>query len=117
MALDAGQYSSGGVVLDADGRQVVVTNPPAGATTSSATTARSVGIADTLVIAANASRREITVVNDGANIVYLALGRAAVAGNGIRLNANGGSWTSAYWDGEVRGIAVTAATNVTIAEF
>ena len=86
-------------------------------TASTSTTSVSVGITDTLIVPRNIGRREITIVNDGANTVYLALGRTAVAGNGVRLNANGGSYTTSQWDGEIRGIAVTAATNVTVAEF
>lgn len=86
-------------------------------TSSMPTTSVSVGTTSTAIVSQNIGRREITIVNDGANVVYLGLGRAAVAGQGIRLNANGGAWTSGQWDGIVNGIAVTAATNVTVAEF
>ena len=85
-------------------------------TTSSATTAVNVGTTDTVVLATNLGRREVTIVNDGANIVYLSLGRAATAANGIRLAA-GASYTTNLWEGSINAIALTAATNVTVAEF
>lgn len=73
--------------------------------------------------AANPSRCEITIVNDGANVVYLALNTTdgtstptATTTSGIRLNASGGSWTSNAYIGPVAAIAVTGATNVTVAE-
>lgn len=87
-----------------------------------ASTAVSVGTGSTVVAAANPSRVELTVVNDGANTVYLQLqtvvGQAptAVASQGIRLNSGGGSWTTDNFTGAVAGIALTGATNVTIAE-
>lgn len=73
--------------------------------------------ASTVVAAANRDRAEITICNDGANIVYLRLaGTGATANQGIRLNANGGSWTSGAYTGAVCGIAMTAATVVTVSE-
>jgi hypothetical protein len=63
-------------------------------------------------------RRELTIVNDGANVVYLNFGTsAASAGNGVRLNAAGGSYTTNNWEGPVQAIALTATTRVTIAAF
>lgn len=84
------------------------------------TTARNVGVSvatsDTLVAAYNSGRKELTICNDGANIVYLSLGTAAaVAASGIRLAA-GASYTTNKWQGMVRGIALTGATNVTVSE-
>lgn len=86
-------------------------------TTAGPTTAVSVGTTDTAVLAANPGRREVTIVNDGANIVYLSFGVAATANNGVRLNAAGGSFTTNNWTGAIRGIALTGATVVTVAEF
>jgi hypothetical protein len=61
----------------------------------------SVGTSTTTVATQNLGRRELTIVNDGTNIVYLALNTTdgttvptAVANSGIRLNASGGSWTT-----------------------
>lgn len=84
---------------------------------SGSVTAISVGTTDTPILPNNQGRREVTIVNDGANVVYLSFGRAASASNGVRLNAAGGSWSSNNWGGPINGIAVTAATVVTVAEF
>jgi hypothetical protein len=86
-------------------------------TTAGSTTAVSVGTTDTAILPANLGRREVTIVNDGANVVYLSFGTAAVANAGVRLNAAGGSYTTNNWEGTIRGIAVTAASVVTVAEF
>lgn len=81
----------------------------------------SVGLASTTVVAENRSRVEITVVNDGANIIYLALQTVegvqptAVANKGIRLAA-GASWTSQRFVGAISAIALVGATNLTVAE-
>lgn len=83
-----------------------------------------VGTASAVAATENIGRREITIVNDHAtNILYLQLATTggvaptAVAGQGIRLNAAGGSWTSNAWDGAVAVIASGAGTNYTIIEF
>jgi hypothetical protein len=55
--------------------------------------------------------------NDGANIIYLRLAATgATLNQGIRLNANGGSVMLSSYTGPVCGIAVTAATNLTVTE-
>lgn len=83
----------------------------------------SVLITDTAVVADNPSREELTLVNDGANVVYLqfpkapGLTTAAIANNGLRLNASGGSWTTQTYTGPVRAIAVGGTSVVTVAEF
>ena len=82
----------------------------------------SVGTSDTLVLANNPARQELSIVNDGANVVYLMLRtqvgvtNPAVLNKGIRLNANGGTYTTNSYSGEVRGIASTGATVVTVVE-
>lgn len=82
------------------------------------------GAASAPVAAQSIGRREITIVNDHATqIIYLQLATAegvaptAVVGQGIRLNAAGGSWTSNMWDGAIACIATGAATNYTIVDF
>lgn len=83
----------------------------------------SVLVTSTVVLAANPDAVERTVVNDSANVVYLQFSTTdgtaptAVAGQGVRLNANGGSWTSTAYTGAVAGIAVGATSGVTVAEF
>ena len=78
--------------------------------------------ASTEIRPANVAREEIVVVNDGSNIVYLQLQTdsgtdpVAVVGEGVRINASGGSWSSNVFKGAVHGIADTADTDVTVVE-
>jgi hypothetical protein len=83
----------------------------------------SVATSTTSVVAANNTRAELTITNDGANVVYLMLNTTdgttvptAVANQGIRLAATGGSWTTNSYTGPVAGIALTGATVVTVVE-
>ena len=76
----------------------------------------SVATTDTLVLAANRQRLSATFCNNGSNVIYLRLGTgAAVAGQGIRLAA-GQTVTLDNYTGEVRGIALTAATSLTLVQ-
>ena len=47
---------------------------------------------DTAVIAANTNRKYVLIVNDSDTVIYLNLTGAGVVNQGIRLNANGGSY-------------------------
>jgi len=47
---------------------------------------------NTELTGANANRKYLLIVNDSANVVYITLGNAAALHEGIRLNANGGSY-------------------------
>lgn len=86
----------------------------------------SVGAASGSVVAANISRRELTIVNDHATqIVYLALNTTdgsggttptAVLNTGIRLNAAGGSWTTNAYKGPVAAISVGGTSVLTVVE-
>lgn len=58
--------------------------------TYSAPATVNVGVATTQILAANADRRYACIVNDSDTTIYLAVGANAVAGSGIRINANGG---------------------------
>ena len=49
--------------------------------------------ASVIVVVANEQRADIEIVNDLDVVVYLARGDVAVVGSGIRLNANGGSYS------------------------
>lgn len=55
----------------------------------------------TQVMASNSGRLEMTIVNVSDTVVYLALGAAAQANRGIRLNANGGSYSTGAYTGAV----------------
>lgn len=87
-------------------------------------TGGTLGATSALVAAENVGRAEITIVNDHAvQVIYLQLATnpdvepTAVANQGIRLNAAGGSWTTNNFDGAIAGIASGAGTGYTIVEF
>lgn len=86
-------------------------------TTAGPITTVTVTAASTPVLARNLGRREVTLVNDGANIVYLALATTAVAGQGVRLSPNGGTWTTSLWQGAISAIAPAGANNLTVTEY
>lgn len=72
----------------------------------------------TEVAAANTSRQYLAIINDSANVVYLGLGEAAVSGEGIRLNASGGTFeinSANLFTGAINGIS-SATSSVTIVE-
>lgn len=82
-----------------------------------------VGTASTAVLTENLARMEVIIVNDSAATVYLRLSTAATLpgtapiaalGEGIRLNASGGSWSSENYTGPVSAIATAAGSNVTV---
>jgi len=58
-------------------------------------------------LAANANRKYALLVNDSDTAIYIKLGAAAVANEGIRLNANGGS----YEMSDLHGNLYTGAIN------
>lgn len=86
-------------------------------TAKTPTSSVSVGTSSTQVAAANGARVELFLCNDHATqTVYLALGATAVANQGIRLNAGGGSIVLSSFTGVVNAIATGASTNVTVCE-
>lgn len=87
-------------------------------TTSGPTTAVTLGVASSTILATNVGRREVTIVNDDAtNVVYLGFGRAATLNNGVRLNAAGGSFSTTNWEGTITGISAAGTPVVTVTEF
>lgn len=52
-----------------------------------------VGAASTEVLAANNGRVGLILVNDSDETIYVSFGEPAALNQGIRLNANGGSYT------------------------
>jgi hypothetical protein len=71
---------------------------------------------DTLVLKLNQFRTDGAIVNEGTHDAWLSLGSAVAKENsGVYLKAEGGSFSLAGYDGEVRGIA-TEETTVTVAE-
>ena len=81
---------------------------------------KSVLTSSMLLVETNVNRVWLALVNKGTNDVFLRLGGAAVADTGIYLKANGGSMlldmVLTPWYGEVRAIAITAASIVTCQE-
>lgn len=72
-----------------------------------------VGTTSVLVVAEQPGALERIFTNDSPNVIYLSLGSAtAIVGRGVRLNANGGSWTAETYTGAVQGIATGASSNL-----
>ena len=99
--------------------KVDVVSMTGGAVSTATNTKVSVGSADTQVLVANASRKFAAFVNDSNEVIYLSLSATAVMNEGIRLNANGGS----YWinllelyTGEVSAICSSGSKNLTVME-
>lgn len=73
----------------------------------------------TEAIAANSNRKYALLVNDSDTDMYLALGKAAVVGEGIRLNKKGGWYEITainLFTGAVNAICATAGKNLTTME-
>ena len=71
-----------------------------------------------LLLRPNPRRKWAILQNDGVTIVYIGVGKDAVIGEGIRLNAQGGSVifdTSMPFEGAVYGIS-SASCNVLVNE-
>lgn len=85
-------------------------------------TAIAVATTSTAVVAANTQRQYLLLINDSDAVIYLKLGAAAVANQGIRLNANGGSLEMSgpmgnIYQGAINGIHAGAATkNLLVSE-
>ena len=77
-----------------------------------------VGVASTLVLAANLRRVDTEFVNDGNEACYLARGNAAVIGSGIKLIPNGSYriGTNNLFYGAVNAICAGGQLNLTISE-
>ncbi len=61
-------------------------------------------------LAANAGRISALFINDGTSVIYLKVGEIAVANEGIRLNANGGSYYISQKEGNLDREAVNCVT-------
>jgi hypothetical protein len=88
--------------------------------TPAAPAAVSVGVTSGLAVAANASRKGLTLVNTSANIISIGLGVAAVLYSGITLNASGGAFEMGIGSkctSAVYAIASGATSNLAIQEF
>ena len=95
-----------------------MTNPRLWPVGSAADSGVPVGLASTVVLAANPNRADADFVNDGNNVIYLARGNTAVLNAGIRLNPKGGSYhigTNNLFLGAINGISANE-TNLTVSE-
>ncbi len=68
------------------------------------------------IVAANANRKYLLLINDSDTVIYLGFGAAAVLNSGIRLNANGGFYEMSgaqgnLYVGAINGIHAVAAVN------
>lgn len=97
--------------------------PIAAAKASSVTTQAAdvtVKEASVQLLAANAGRRGLEVINNGAKAVRLSLGTAAVAKQGLWLAPGGGTWngqlSGALWIGSVFAICDVGETTVALVE-
>jgi len=75
--------------------------------------------ASTVVLNANPARKHVVIVNDGSQEVYLSFGAAAVAGKGVRLNKQGGSYEiddRNLWQGAIYGITASGSSSLTVHE-
>jgi hypothetical protein len=89
--------------------------------TAAAPTAVSVGVASTVIIASNANRKSLVLVNTSTAYISLnCVGAAAVLYSGITLNPLGGVWVMdeyTFTTAEIRGIASIAASNIAVQEY
>ena len=70
-----------------------------------------VGTSNVQVLAANANRVYVLLVNDSDSVIYIALGQGAALNFGIRLNPNGGSYEMSRRLGNVHAGAISAVTS------
>jgi len=75
-------------------------------------TVATAGVASGVALAANANRKYARFINDSANTIYLMVGAAAVLNQGIRINANGGSYEMSAGNGNLDSRAVYCITSV-----
>lgn len=89
------------------------------AATTATNTKVSVGSSSTSVLASNASRKFAIFINDSDETIYLNLSGTAVMNEGIRLNANGGSYEinlNNLYTGAITGICSSGTKNLTVVE-
>ena len=84
-------------------------------------TAPSIGTTSTIALASNAGRLYALLINDSDETIYLKLGAAAVANEGIRLNANGGSYEMSkklgnLYTGAINAICATGGKTLLVLE-
>jgi hypothetical protein len=71
-----------------------------------------VGIATTLVLAANPSRKYALIINDSDTVIYVKFGTTAILNSGIRLDANGGKYEMSALQGNLFTGEINAISSV-----
>ena len=87
-----GPYLPGVVIVDEDGDQIVPSSSAQAVITTPTHSVVTVTVASGVALAANTSRSHALLINDSDTPIYLMFGAAAVANQGVRLNAAGGSY-------------------------
>ena len=79
----------------------------------------SIGSSDTTVLVRKSNRTFAVFVNDSDEDIYLSLSTLAVMNEGMRLNANGGSYdidSTNLYTGEVSAICSSGSKNLAVTE-
>lgn len=87
-----------------------------GDVTTATNTKVTVGSSSTTVLALNANRIAVALVNDSDENIYIYFGSPAVINEGIRLNANGGSLVEDQYTGIITAICASGSKNLTVVE-
>lgn len=74
-------------------------------------TAATIGATTGVALAANANRKYALLVNDSDSVIYIKFHAAAVANEGIRLNASGGSYEISAQQGNLDVRAINAISS------
>ena len=88
-------------ILNSARNAITVSSTGVASYTTPAHSAVAVATTSTSVLASNANRLYLLLVNDSDTDIYINLGGAAVASQGIRINANGGSYEMNAGSGNV----------------
>ncbi len=83
---------------------------------SATNTKVSVGATSTSVLAANADRIEMVLVNDSDESIYLSLSDTAAMNEGILLTPSGSSYIDDKYTGVVTAICTSGSKNLTVVE-
>lgn len=92
-----------------------------GVITTQTHTVVSVTTTTTQLLAANTNRLYVCLVNDSDEAIYIKFGVAAVLNEGIRLNANGGTYEMSkelgnLYTGSINAISVSGSKNMLVTE-
>jgi uncharacterized protein YjdB len=92
-----------------------------GVITTQTHTVVSVNATSTQLLAANTNRLYACLVNDSDEVIYIKFGVVAVLNEGIRLNANGGTYEMSkelgnLYTGSINAISVSGSKNMLVTE-